>query len=426
MRKAVSFSVNYVSVFFLLCLTFKVDVVSAQWTTIDTVNTKYTSIYFVNDTMGFLGGKGYYKKTDDGGNTWSVKVVGGPNDEVQKMYFIDSSRGFLGGYYMGGRTTTDGGNTWDTLTNFTFPFCFAENNRYGFSSVYSPFGNPYPTFRSSDYGQSWQMIAWVQPDANATITGIRGIHFADSLHGMIVAGQSHLFVTNDGGNTWNLKKPLAADHDLNDVYMLNATTAYIIAREDNPFAIIATKVLRTDDGGDTWNIVSTVNYEVMTKIQFVDSQKGFMCSNRWFPHKLLSTTDGGASWQEDSVRFVIDFSIADGSSIFLLTWDSVLTQKGSVLKRDLESSVKKTLYRNNIELYPNPASVYFDVKLVNHYSELKSLSILTIDGKLEKKINITDSYSNIRISCGHLSKGMYVAMFQFATGEKIFRRLFVI
>lgn len=402
----------------------------SQWTAIDTVNEKYNCIYFKNNNEGYLGGKGYYKKTSDAGSSWVRTTVGGENDFVQKIYFIDSLRGFLGGYWSWAKATNDGGDTWDTITNFTYPFCFTENNRYAFSSVYIPFANPYPTFSSNNYGATWHMRSWVQPEQGAFVSGIKSIHFADSLHGMISSGSSQLFLTKDGGDTWELNKPFSTDHDLNSIYMLNKSIAYMIAIDDHPFSRSSTKILRTDDGGESWNIISTIEDNVMTKIQFIDEQRGFACSDRWYPHYFFTTTDGGYTWQQDStVQYVVDFSISEDGNLYLLTWDSLLAQNGSVMKRDLLGSINNKL--NNVDadkvlLYPNPANDFFKLRITDNPFTVKSISIQDISGK-EKANIVPDTFLNdeYRINIEQLPKGVYVVILQNEQHQVLHKKLMV-
>ncbi|MCB0790832.1 MAG: hypothetical protein H6595_11775 [Flavobacteriales bacterium] len=68
-------------------------------------------LYFVNDLVGYCGGEGgSLQKTTDSGVTWQP-LTSPTTADIQSIFFLNDTLGFIAGYGSGHRTT-DGGQTW--------------------------------------------------------------------------------------------------------------------------------------------------------------------------------------------------------------------------------------------------------------------------------------------------------------------------
>lgn len=377
----------------LLC--FSVYLTKCQWAVIDTVNYEYSQIYFYNNQIGFISSYDFYKQTNDGGQTWTNHITN-LNHNRHNFYFLSNDTGFsqLGATY-------NGGASWFMPNNFTYTFCFTKNNRYGFSAAYLPFGNPFPTFKSSNRGESWSMGGTATPDNNSFSTGVRGMHFADSRHGMMVSGEGHIYRTVNGGNNWILTRPLGSSYDMTGVFMVDSNTAFVYAYNPNlnPFGSNYDKFLRTDDGGLTWsgtNIPSSLR-QVNTKIQFFGKLKGYF-TDGYYLHK---TTDGAVTWQVDTTVYgVKDFSFVDEHTVFLLTWDSVFFN-GSVMKRDFTDGIHVLSAPNSeIQVLPNPFSNTLEVNVANPVAYTPT-EIFDLSGRKVYETDIQTTSNRIETSGWH-------------------------
>jgi photosystem II stability/assembly factor-like uncharacterized protein len=371
-----------------------------QWAVVDTVMNEYSQIYFYNNQIGFISSYDFYKQTNDGGQTWTHHTTN-LNHNRHNFYFLSNDTGFS---HLG--TTHDGGLNWMMPSNFTYTFCFTENNRYGFSAAYLPFGNPFPTFKSVNGGKDWSTAGTATPDNNAFSTGVRGIHFADSKHGMMVSGEGHIYRTTNGGSNWTLTRPLGSGYDMTGVFMVDSSTAYIYAYNPNlvPFGSNYDKFLRTNDGGITWqstNIPSNMR-QVFTKIQFFGNLKGYYTDG----YRLYKTTDGAITWQADTTVYgVKDFSFVDEQTVFLLTWDSVFFN-GSVMKRDLTDGIENvTVTEEAIQISPNPFSSVLEIRNRDSNSDATPVEVFDITGR--KIYELQMQSVKFKIETSHWLPGFY-------------------
>lgn len=110
-----------------------------------------TSMYFVNDTVGYICGVFKIEKTTDGGLTWQSQYSSAPSsgifhDWVADMHFINKDTGFAvggGGYGQFYRTHTGGDSVlssivqnaqYNTFINFS-PNPFSDYSIFSFSNV---------------------------------------------------------------------------------------------------------------------------------------------------------------------------------------------------------------------------------------------------------------------------------------------------
>ena len=157
--------------------------------------------FFINSSIGFVGGDDGAYKTTDGGGTWSY-ITG--SSLITKIHFVNSSLGFaVGGstaqQYGGIYKTTDGGSTWTpTINNTTW------HRMYGIQFVNATTGFAFDEngllLKTTDVGANWNPVSY---GTAMTITAMR---FRDANIGFL-SGHSgangFLLKTTDCGATWN-------------------------------------------------------------------------------------------------------------------------------------------------------------------------------------------------------------------------------
>ncbi len=145
----------------------------------------------------FAGGQGYITKTTDNCASWTLQL----KDTVYDFFDVKCASG-QEAWAVGGndRTmnavvlhTTDGGTNWQsqnmpTGSRLLRAVDFVGNHGWAC-------GRNGTIIHTSDRGQTWQA------QASNVDTTLFDIEFADTLRGMI-AGNSVVLVTTDGGNTW--------------------------------------------------------------------------------------------------------------------------------------------------------------------------------------------------------------------------------
>jgi photosystem II stability/assembly factor-like uncharacterized protein len=159
-----------------------------------------TSVYFVNDKVGFAGGHDTTViRTEDGGETWTPSFHDiDAQAPIMSVYFVDENRGFAMGAFSFMIETTDGGKTWEqreliagSNEDSHLNKAFATND--GVILIAAEFGK---VFRSEDQGATFTEVAsgyegsfWggmSLKDGSALVFGMRG----------------NVYRSTDSGQTW--------------------------------------------------------------------------------------------------------------------------------------------------------------------------------------------------------------------------------
>jgi len=141
-------------------------------------------------------------------------------------------------------------------------------------------------FKTTDAGKTW----FQQP--LLVNTGIEALNFANENLGWIV-GWSYLYTTTNGGNSWN-------QIELPEVLPYNGVKIF---KDGLGFVIIpfSAKMYKTTDFGKTWQRMYapvSIDYGFLD-LCFTDRDNGWIIAKEWLSpnHKILRTTDSGATWQ---------------------------------------------------------------------------------------------------------------------------------
>jgi photosystem II stability/assembly factor-like uncharacterized protein len=96
-------------------------------------NEKPTGLFFLDESVGFISGKKLFRKTTDGGRTWS-EVIESVSENINDISFKNASEGYAtsdNGKYL---KSADGGKTWQSLQSNTIDHLkkiyFAESKSY--------------------------------------------------------------------------------------------------------------------------------------------------------------------------------------------------------------------------------------------------------------------------------------------------------
>ena len=217
-------------------------------------------------------------------------------------------------------------------------------------------GNNSTLMRTIDGGDSWEKI-----DFPVEGVQIRFVDFWDNNHGIVVAW-SHIFMTSDGGETWNYShKQLTSDFVA--AHFINDSTGWI--------AGTYRKMLKTTDGGANWDQLNPPGLN-MEALEFASAEVGYYAGNKDHlqePPKLFKTLDGGENWTAvnlpEHLRILADMSVISPEKLWIASHYLMPNQ-------DSTEPVFKTFYSDNsgeswtdVEIGPSDGSPIEKMKFLN-------------------------------------------------------------
>lgn len=226
------------------------------------------SIYFLNQNVGFVSGKGMncldpdcnkgsiFLRTIDGGNHWT-KIFYDSLAFMASMQFKDVNNGIAimetnqrpNSKFRFLVKTHDGGNTW-TKINSNVPQTYSSEI-INVENVYYTIGTNNTILKSIDFGDTWQLI-------NTPIVqshDLYGLYFINKIVGFISDGQK-AYKTINGGQSWNqVSDRLTRQegiHFYNEEEGFNFNSVAVYEGGDFP-TFKGTYIYSTLDGGVTFN-----------------------------------------------------------------------------------------------------------------------------------------------------------------------------
>ena len=295
---------------------------SAQWYELNCGTTNaLNALYFVNKDTGYVVGyEGTIMKTTNAGQSWETQNSGS-TQILMSVYFINDDTGYVVGYI------NDSDSTGIII-------------------------------KTTNGGESWLK-------KNQSINQYRaffGIYFTSADTGYTVTGEGQIYITNDGGNNWQLQY-IDTTQWLYSVYFINSKTGFVAGGMNAD--VFPSKIFKTIDGGNHWIVsFSTDSLEYFTQIYFADSLTGYAVSG-WNPGlSVVMTKNGGKSWEikteiagATQTLYGVYFNNRDtgyvvgglnGPSVILKTMDGGISWKSQkILNRD-SISVVGTLYFTDV------------------------------------------------------------------------------
>ncbi len=178
--------------------------------------------------------------------------------------------------------TINGGAQWTTLTiagynQIVFDLDFV-NETTGWGCGFNG-----KTFRTTNGGTNWTTTA-------AGSETLFGIKFLNSSTGFTCGNLGRLYKTENGGTAWTAKNP-GTVMTLNKIDFYNTNIGWVCGGDPNGGIII-----KTTDAGESWSTLATFDRQI-EHIEFLNTTTGFACSDS----KLYKTINGGINWVEQAI-----------------------------------------------------------------------------------------------------------------------------
>ena len=259
----------------------------------DTLNVSLNSVYFLNDTIGFIAGDDYILKTLNAGEEWIVSLYD-YTEYLEDICFSDENFGYAVGYHHNILKTTDGGNIWEKIYSHSSDSFLRSVNFINQDTGWVA-GNGAIFRKTTNGGTSWN-------DVSLGINGyndiLYSVYFINDNIGWVTGNEGKLFKTTDGGTTWQSKSsPLTSEH-LNSVFFVDSKLGWIAGENGT--------ILHTTNSGSNWTKQSISTLNNLYSIFFVDKNTGWCAGTT-----IHKTTDSGNNW-------VYQYTPSAANSIYFL------------------------------------------------------------------------------------------------------------
>jgi len=274
-------------------------------------------------------------RTVDGGKTWIQKTTVTADEELYCIQALDSTTAFAGGAgsLVGGGDakiyrTTNGGQSWNAVYTGTGAASFWDGihffdaqNGIALSDPPVVSGN-YLIVKTADGGATWTPIS-NPPGANTNEFGLLNcFYFYDNLNGWFGTGAAQqgaiagrVFRTTDGGNTWSGFNSGNTGFVL-DVRFISPLVG-VRTSTSSPF------LTRSTDGGQTWTAVTNLPITGIQAMYSAGVVNTASLNQLWvhgesgqnFTPFILTSTDGGVTWQEQSLAAIPGYSTSHMSAV---------------------------------------------------------------------------------------------------------------
>jgi photosystem II stability/assembly factor-like uncharacterized protein len=312
----------------------------------------FSDVCFSDSLNGWVVGRdGTIQHTRDGGITWTRQFADTLFTYFWPVFCVDTNTAWIGAYNPRDRAvgapaiirTNDGGENWTScftgLDSHPWDMFFLNpDTGYVVWGACEPC-NMAPTgsfiYRTANGGDSWTLLK-----QDTTILGLYGINFTDDNTGSVVGSNGSILRTTDGGETWT-PQTSGTEADLWDVFFISADTGWAVGGSLGSFG--EGVILQTTDGGNNWIAQTYPNNNVIFGVFFTDANTGTAVSGYG---DIFHTKTGGMTWIEEH-------------HIDEIPQHSSLSQN-----------------------YPNPFDQSTNIKFEISESELVTIKIYDIEGKL--------------------------------------------
>jgi photosystem II stability/assembly factor-like uncharacterized protein len=151
-------------------------------------------------------------------------------------------------------------------------------------------------------GAAAQDAGWSGRRQGVAGKDLNAVYFLDSRRGWVAGDGGVVMRTRDGGRIWS-RQTVETRESFNDVYFRNEEDGYLLA---------ASQVFTTGDGGETWRPAARFTAQgfggepELYSVRFTSKKRGWIVGSlsrgdSVIDSLVLSTDNGGASWQRQRV-----------------------------------------------------------------------------------------------------------------------------
>jgi photosystem II stability/assembly factor-like uncharacterized protein len=324
------------------------------------------NIKFMNDYGVLLADVNVILTTTNRGETWEINKYE-PGEEVafSEVSIISESISYAVGWRGYIIKTEDGGKNWVKLSS---PFVeyysrvdFIDENN-GWVSSFNKL------IKTTNAGQSWNEV-------NQPLKNIYDQHFTDENTGFICgesnSGDGELYITNDAGQTWELKH--SEPNQILTELFLKEEIMILAGNSGNLFLF--------DYDNENWSNLGSSLDDYITSVFFINENVGW--ASTWSLGKVFRTTNGGLTW-ENTYK-----SVGDNDKIFDIHFFNenegfAVGNNQVILKTETGGLEITTVLNNNsisyVNVYPIPSNN--KITLSSSYNLPLEFKITNLQGEI--------------------------------------------
>jgi photosystem II stability/assembly factor-like uncharacterized protein len=275
----------------------------------------YYSILFSDKNKGWIiGYNGTIKTTTDGGNVWESQESGVASN-LWAVSFINNTQGWISGANNTILKTTDGGKNWinispsDSIEKIYVEIKFIDESNGWTSNNYGEI------LSTSDGGVTW--IVKKSGLLGGSIISVINKHIVYALSGK-------LYKTSDGGETWNtMEVSVPKNYRAAEMFFTNSNDGYIGTVNGSGGAIITEyPLIMTKDGGENWFESEYLKDQGFRCVYFINEKIGWIGGTQ----NIYKTYDGGNHWVQEysppnEKLFAKDMFFINENCGWLINWD---------------------------------------------------------------------------------------------------------
>lgn len=288
------------------------------------IGTYFTKMAFFDSQKGILiGNNSLILNTNDGGENWELKsyLNGYRAYFFNSIYFANDSVGFVGSYYEKLYKTSNGGNSWNIVPNDS-----NRNNPYSIYQIY--FQNENNGLLLSNADQNGMILKTLDGGRSCIREPITELKGADSPHFIKITRDtffifgtrwfyynfhSYISFLDFQDNWWDFSSFDSVK--ITSAYSINKSNIFLTASyldssalPEQPDMFYKGLLIHTSNGGKKWRKIFFPNTTSLNKMMFLNDSIGFLLASNYEANKykyglIYKTTDGGENWnvfQSDS------------------------------------------------------------------------------------------------------------------------------
>jgi photosystem II stability/assembly factor-like uncharacterized protein/tetratricopeptide (TPR) repeat protein len=278
-----------------LTLTLCTQGFSQEWTVLESsVTEDLYAVYFTDPFNGWAAGdNGTLLHTSDGGETWT-RQQSRTTDDLLTLSFFDEYYGWAGGKNSTVIHTSDGGNRWLDRRPSSVPGRDINTVHFNdWKRGWAAGGPDRNIFYTEDTGITWARRGTPEPEITIQVLAVAGITNRNIFAGF----DNELEISENHGQEWN-RVSFTEDSlfQVQDIFFIDSSRGWA-AGFDNGNSYI----LSTMDGGSSWDLNLTFPDETIIAVQFLDETHGRAVSREG---TLLQTRNGGVDWISSEASFL--------------------------------------------------------------------------------------------------------------------------